>query len=193
MKDRFEAVAQKVQETWGPLPLRSIGDAMICVREAIDAATSDSNVKTALYALLLKALEDQEVDDSSFINSDLILAILEDHAQKNTTLYLYQGSIAHVAEPELNYVQKAVNGLEVGAQFCEHPAMHPKKALYDEWTDALTEGHKHLERIIENAPSNATNCEVSIDMIDDGSLIPLGRWVWDAKNQEIFWSVPERQ
>lgn len=184
MRDKVEAVIAGVKESWGPLKLLPADAAIQCVRTVVTKTTEDSNVRQAIFALFLRGLEQNGVDETAFVELDVIEGIFQHHVEKETVLYLFQGEASH---PEQNPMRPGAG------DYCEHIAMPPQKALYDDWNDALLEAHQHLEKIVDGAPSNITNCEVTIEMIDDGNLIPLGRWVWDNKTKVIFWLQPERQ
>ena len=183
MRDRIEEVIKHFEAAWGPLPLRRLTDAVEMMKAAISASTQDKNVRRAIFLLFLGGVEEKNIPEDDFVEKSTMTGILQHNADLGKNLYLLLGYAAQPNEHPFRDVDYVYDEYEVIQE----------KILHEDFEDVVLEAHERLGRIIESGPSSMTNCEVFVHMIDDGSLIPLGKWVWDRKENRTHWIDPDRQ
>ena len=186
MKDRIEATIEKLKSMWGPLPVRSVENVVEYMKAAISASTQDRNIRTAIFGLFLRGLEETTLDDREFIDQPTVIGLLEKHAVEGVSLYLLRSTFSSPnTDPDRD--------IEDEATFYDTYGVNVQKVLQSSFEAVVTKAHHELDEMIANGPNFMTNCEVHIFAVDDGSLIPMGRWLWDRKAAKTFWDQPERQ
>lgn len=179
MQDKVQKVLDTVNTTWGPLDILGIERAIACVKKAIDANVTDNNVKHAIFSLVMIGLESDKIDpDATFVDKQSILAIFQGHIDEGSALYIVVGYYAH---PDRD---------EVGT-YCEHLALPPSKRISGDFNEVVNDAHELLTKLIDEAPDSITDCEIKISVVDDGSIIPMGGWMWNRHQQRTFWGKPE--
>jgi hypothetical protein len=178
VQDKVQLVLETLNATWGPLSLRSAEDALGCVRNAITKNVRDNNVRSAIFTLVLNQLEASVQDAETFVDQSAIVAILQGMIDGDTHLYVLHAVYAHPdADDEV-------------AGYCEHMAMPQAKRVSNDFTAIVNSAHELIEQLVGDAPDMITDCEVKIGIVDDGTVIPMGGWLWNRRQARTFWAKP---
>jgi hypothetical protein len=186
MKDRIEETIKNLRAAWGPLPIRTVPGVIDHLKHSIAKATEDRNVRSAIFSLFVKGLELQNLDGESFIDRDTAISLLQQHIDHEVTLYLLRCTFACPnTDPDRNVHDEDSFYDVFGA------GVH--KMLHADFEIVIGKAHYELDQLIEHGPDFMTNCEVKIFVIDNSTLVPMGRWLWDRKSSTVHWDEPVRQ
>lgn len=185
MRDRVEQALENLKSEWGPLLVRRLPDVVEMMKKSISDSTADQNIRRAIFMCFLAGIEERSIDDDAWIEQAVIEAILVEIGESEKVLYHLYGS---AAEPNTN----PLRGGDDDDYYSEIEVLE-ERILHNDFGEVVLEAHERMTRIIDCAPSSMTNCKVEVYMVDNGSLISLGMWVWDRKESRTHWIEPERQ
>lgn len=185
MKDRIEATLENLKSAWGALVMQPADMVVERMKTAISASTEDRNVRTAIFSLFMRGLDEQNINQESFLGYDDVSAILLPHIESGVLLYFLQKLFSTInRDIDRDPMDEKT--------FYDTYAVGISKVLDADFDVAVNRAHAELDELIDNGPNHMTNCEVKIWIVDNGSLIPMGSWLWDRKSEKTFWDQPER-